>query len=581
MPTCSSWEPMAIPEAGPKGAPLASKDLRLGSGILGDAVTSGVLVLGAGGDLAHILKGEIQIFAGILPVNPVTLRFPPYSEVPATLPAVTQIDITGLKAAGILGSVADMIGLSVTLGTPTFSQRSSREQLLAILQVPPFDRDAVSMKPMLNFSESDSRVKGLSVSSSKDWMMSVDAGISLGIDSSTLNFQANNSYGRGFSKMEDQTATTSVQISRTPTQLDRLVTIGVDYSVWTYPILRRSRGSQTGGTMLVIFPASAIPVQATPIAYDRQFGYRVAYEPGSLLTYMNVDLDGWDATRQGELLLFTPLISLEVTNDLPDTNTYDSTDANQSTIGENYYLASTTSTSGHLLANTNLFSYLPVSFGFNLSKSETYSDNKMEMTSLSRTEALTISIDGGTVTDASLRYTVTPYIYQHARLGATVVAFKISNLGPGWKRRYSGSYPMLILPFRAMSEEPMEKTFSRSISFEQQTDGSVHIVVEVFNQGFTDADIVNAKLFIGPPTFDKKKTPIIPPATDLIGEVSGRVVALGRQRLRVIWTPSASPSYVTAVVWGGDRPYEGAEIAWNIYPESAYGALDLPGVRDD
>ncbi|WP_445147383.1 hypothetical protein [Dyella sp. Tek66A03] len=564
----------------PNGTPLASKDLRLGSGILGDAVTSGVLVLGAGGDFSHIMKGELQIFAGIVPVNPVTLRFPPYTEVPATLPAVTQIDVTGLKAAGILGSVADLIGLSVTLGAPVFTQLSSREQLLAILQVPPFDRDAAAIRPTLSFSQSDTRVKGLSVSSSKDWMTSVDSGIALGIDNSTLNFQANNSYGRGFSKMDDNTVSMGVQITRTPTQLDRLVTIAIDYSVWKYPILRRSRGEESGGTMLVIFPGSAIPVQATPIAYDRQFGYRVLYEPGALLTYMNVELDGWDDTKQAELLLFTPVVSLEVTNDLPDQNTYDYSDANQNTIGENYYVASTTSTSAHLLASTTLFSYLPVSFGFNLSKTESYTDNEMEMTSLQRTEALTISVDGGTVTDASLRYTVTPYIYQHAKLGATVVAFKVSNLGPGWRRRYAGSNPMLILPFRSMSNDPMERIFSRSISFEPQPDGTVHIVVEVFNHGFTDAEIVNAKLFLGAPKF-KGTDPIIPPVADLIGEVNGRVVALGRQRLRVIWTPTEKPSYVTAVVWGGERPYETAEVAWNIFPENSFSSLELPGVTDE
>lgn len=564
---------------GPGTAALASMDLRLGSGILGDAITSGVFVLGAGGDMSHNLKGQAQIFAGIVPVNPVTLRFPPYTEVPATLPAVTQVAITALKAPGILGSLADMFGLSVTLGQPRFIQRPSRGQLLAILQAPPFDLDHYREKPSLNFSQSESRVKGLSVSSSKDWSMSKDAGLSIGIDSSALNFHTGTSYGRGFSKTEDSSTTTGVQISRTPTQLDRLVTIAISYSVWEYPITRSSRGGASGGTMLVIFPASAIPVQETPIAYDALFGYRAPYEPGSLLTYMNADLDGWDETKQGKLLLFTPLVSLEVTNDLPDTNTYDWSDANQNTIGENYYVSTTTSTSANLLKQTSLFSYLPLSFGLQLSSSETYSDAAMQMTSLSRTEALTISVSGGTVKDASLRYTVTPYIYQHAGLGATVVAFKVSNLGPGWRSRYSSPWPMLMLPFRTLSKDPFEALFSRSIGFEDQADGSVNIVVEVFNQGFTDADIVNVHAYLGRPKF-VNGVPVIPPQQDLIGTVNGRVPALGRHRLRVKWQPVTKPSFVTAVVFGGDRYLEIAEIAWNVYPESAFTSLDLPGVQD-
>ncbi len=565
--------------AGPSGAPLASLDLRLGSGILGDAVTSGVFVLGAGGDISHIMKGEVQVFAGIVPVNPVTLRFPPYAETPATLPAVTQVAVTGLKAPGILGSVVDLAGLSVTLGSPELTQLSSRGQMLAILQVPPFDRENITIAPSLTFSESDNKVKGLSVTSSKDWVMSDDAGLSLGISSSTLNFHLSKTYGRGFSHTDDSSTSIGVAISRTPTQLDRLVTMSVDYSVWRYPIIRRSRGSGSGGTLMVIFPGSSIPVQATPIAYDPQFGYRTAYEPGALLSYINADLDGWDETKQGELLLFTPLVSLEVTNDQPDVNTYDRSDANQGTIGKHYFVATSTTTSANLLSNTNLFSYLPASFGFNLGTGETYSDSAMEMTSLSRTESLSISVSGGTVPDASFRYTVTPYIYQHAGLGSLVVAFKVGNLGPGWRTRYAKPYPMLILPFRHLSLDPLERIFSRSISFEKQPDGTVHIVVEVFNHGFTDAEMVTVRAHLGKPKFDGNGRPVIP-ADAPIGEVQGRVVALGRQRLRVKWAPPAGSSHITAVVWGGPRTIEFAEIAWNIYPESAFESLGLPGIRD-
>jgi len=566
---------------GPAPAALASMDLRLGSGILGDVklAARGVFVLGAGGDWKHVKEGESQIFAGIVPVNPITLRFPPYTEVPATLPNVTQVAVTAMDAPGILGSVADLFGLSVTLGPPVLTQLSSRGQLLAILQVPPFDQEATALSPSLSFSESDNKVTGLSVASSKDWMLSVDAGMSLGIDASSLSFHASTSYGRGFSKTEGSSTTTGVAISRDLVLYDRLVTIAVDYSVWRYPIMRASCGKEPGGTMLVIFPGSAIPVQATPVAYD--LGYRAPYETGSLLTYMNVDLDGWDETRQGELLLFTPLASLEVTSDQPDTNTYDRSRANERTIGKNYFVAGTTSTSASLLKSTRLFGYLPASFGFDLGTSESYTDGEMETTSVSRTESLSISVRGGTVEDASLAYTVIPYIYQHAGLGATVVAFRVSKLGPGWRRLYPDAYPMLILPWRGQrSEDPLQRTFSRSISFAEQPDGTVDIEVEVFNRGYTDAQTVTAALYRGQPKFGEKG-PIIPPDKDLIGPpVTGRVVALGRQRMKVKWTPAEKPSCVTAVVWGDGRPEAEAEIAWNIYPESAYPSLGLPAVED-
>jgi hypothetical protein len=564
--------------AGPNSAPLASMDLRLGSGVFGDAVTRGVLVLGAGGDLGHIIKGRVQIFAGIIPVDPGTLRFPPYKEVPATLPAVTQVAETGLTAPGILGSAADLFGLSVTLGQPVATQLRSCGQLLAILQAPPFDLENYDERPMLSITQSDERVKGLSVTSSKDWTLSDDAGVSLGIGGAALESHWSNTYGRSFSKTENASTSTGVATTRTPVELDRLVTVAIDYTVWEYPIMRQSRGQKPGGTMLVIFPGSAIPVQGTPVAYDSQFGYRSAYEPGSLLTYMNVDLDGWDETRQGELLLFTPLVDLEVTSDPEGTNTYDMTNANESTIDHYFSVAASAGVSGELLQQTRLFSYLPVSFGFNLATSDSYSNSEMQMTSLSRTESLSISVSGGRVTDVAMSFTMRPYIYQHAGLGATVVAFKLTYLGPGWRERYKASWPMLILPFRK-STHLLMSVFSRSITFEEQPGGVVHIVVEPFNRGFTEAEVVNAELYQGQPLFDEQRNPIIP-TEGRIGSASGRVPALGRVKLRVPWTPGDKPSLVTAVVWGGDRPRDWAEIAWNVYPESAYALLDLPEVQD-
>jgi len=564
--------------AGPKSAPLASMDLRLGSGVFGDAVTRGVFVLGAGGDLGHIIKGRVQIFAGVIPVDPGTLRFPPYKEVPAALPSVTQVAETGLTTPGILGSAADLFGLSVTLGQPVATQLRSRGQLLAILQAPPFDLDNYDERPSLSITQSDERVKGLSVTSSKDWTLSDGAGVSLGIGGATLESHWSNTYGRGFSKTENASRSTGVATTRTPVQLDRLVTIAIDYTVWEYPIMRQSRGQQPGGTMLVIFPGSAIPVQGTPIAYDSQFGYRAAYEPGSLLTYMNADLDGWDETRQGELLLFTPLVDLEVTSDPEGTNTYDMTNTNESTIDHYFFVATSAGVSGELLQQTRLFSYLPVSFGFNLSTSDSYSNSEMQMTSLSRTESLSITVSGGRVTDVAMSYTMRPYIYQHATLGATVVAFKLTYLGPGWRERYRFPWPMLILPFRNSTDHLLMGVFSRSITFEEQPGGDVQIVVEPFNRGFTEADVVKAELYEGQPQFEDGK-PMLP-TKGHIGTACGRAAALGRVKLRVPWTPAGKPSFVTAVVWGGERPRDWPEIAWNVYPESAYALLDLPAVQD-
>jgi hypothetical protein len=54
-----------------------------------------------------------------------------------------------------------------------------------------------------------------------------------------------------------------------------------------------------------------------------------------------------------------------------------------------------------------------------------------------------------------------------------------------------------------------------------------------------------------------------------------RIGSLGRETVIIPWSGVSSGDTVTVQVWGGARPRKGSEIAWNVYPESAYATMTV------
>jgi hypothetical protein len=551
--------------------PLASIDLHLAAGLFGDGVTRGVLVLGAGASLADLLKGQAQILAGLVAVDPTTQAFPPIDSTPATLPFVTAVSLIP-PTSRFFGLGVDLRGLSVVLGTPTFQQVTAAQQILAILYAPPWDAAYLGTPPSLTFTTSDTTINGYNVASNKTWLTSTDVGGHLGIEGLQIGTHITNSYGTNFDQLSDNSTITGVQMSDVIATEDMVLTYAMDYWVWSYPVYRSAAASAPDGTLLVLFPALPHPIQELTSAYgNRNFGYHQPFENGCLLSYVAVAKAGYDPAR----CLFTP-VSLPVTTDPSGASvTYDQSKSVGTTVNQGYNVHNTTADSATFAASTLLFDYLPVAFGLNLGGSENYSDSEMTTTTLTRTNALTIGVVLGSVGKIDYEYQVIPYVYQHQDLGCLVVAYDVQLVGAGWATAFSAAYPMLVLPFRANADSPLLAAFSRSISFSTDTaTDDVHIQVEIFNRSLgTPVDAV-CDVYAGQPSAGPPLAP--PPDSQKIGTISAIAIPpLGRQTVTLPWPKAILNSCVTVRVYGGSRTVETAEIAWNIYPPAAFATLPV------
>lgn len=563
------------------GQSLASIDLHIAAGVFGqEAVTNGVLVLGAGGSAGHIFHNKADVLAGVVPVDPDRTAFPPLGSEPAVLPAITSLGLMPASYPRFFGVAADLPGIGVTLGAPTFREIRSNQQLLAILTAPPYEASVSSTPPKLTFTSTSTGVEGYSVDSSKTWTTSRDAGSTIDLGAQ-ITHGVSKSYGKSFDKTRDSSTTTSTSIESSITDEDLLLVYATDYWVWEYPILSPARSAEPSGTLLVLFPAQPSPVQSVVPAYASGYGYCPPFEKRSLLTYFDAPMDGQDA----EGMMFEPR-GLTVNEDEGSQVTYDKVNSNEETVNKTFNVLISTTDSTQLTLETKLFLYLPVSFGLEISKTQSYSDEEVTTTSLSRTLEMSLVIAGGSVKDVAYSYIMTPYVYQHKKLGCMVVAYDVDlSVGLGWKAKFNDPWPMLIMPFRG-STLKLLACFSRSIRFSPQPDASVLVLVEVFNRAYQPAEKVTCDFYAGQPIVDGSG-PVVPPK-DKLGTVTIPLInALARETAPFSWVGAKEGDHITVVVSGDKRPPKKPEIGWAVYPLSAFKsvwnrlAAERPGAVGD
>jgi hypothetical protein len=552
---------------------LASLDLHVAAGVFGDGITQGVLVIGAGATLGDLLKGEAEILAGVVPVDPITTTFPQIASRPAVLPSVHRVGLTTAGAARFFGMAADFGGLSVVLGTPTFRQVTRTQQILAILSAPPFDSQVARTRGTLAFSQHENEVQGYNVSSNQTWLTSNDVGVTGGIAGQQVGRHISNTYGKNFDKLDDHSTVSGVQISTITSDEDYLLLYGRDYWVWEYPVRRVATDKQPLGTLLVIFPAGPDAIQEITPAYRHDFGYRQPFENGCLLSYVGLIPDGYDPADSGHRMFQSR--SVPVTRDANgSTITYDRTNTIGGTLNRGYSVHNTTGDNAHFAANTTLFSYVPASFGLNLSDSQNYSDNDLNTTSWSRTDSMVISFSSGSVTDDEYQYQVTPVVYQHTTLGCLTVAYNVELIGPGWNQKYQEGYPMVVKPHRT-SENLVFGAYTPAISFEKDAaSGVVKISVEIFNRSLGRTVEAHCECYVGQPQMmvqDTRNVLTTPGAEARIGPQADIVIEpLRRETVSFDWPNPIAGSSICVKVWGGGRPPDPTgpfvpEIAWSTY----------------
>lgn len=544
------------------GQPLASIDLHVAAGMFGAGGQLGVLLLGAGASASQLFEGSASVYSGLVPVDPATKTFPPLTPgtpgVPETLQTLAIIDG---NANRFFGFPSDVTGLSVVLGPPTLSQSIGKTQILAIIQAPPYEGAVTQNKPSLTFTQSDNSVVGYNVSSNKMWMFSQDTGVNIGILGQQLGETANKTWGNGFDKIDDNSTSTLVQVTTTITDNDMLVMYGTSYYVWTYPVFRKSKQATPDGTMAVIFPMTASPVQTFMPLNVKTFGYVQQTQNGSILSYLNAKRDGYT----GDTDLFS-MQNFPVTEDTSGTTVvYDQTKMVSENISKTYMVHNSTNDSAHFSFSQNLFSYIPVSFGLNLGSGSNYSDTDVKTTMLSHTTALSITVSSGAVKDIGYEYQVMPYIYQHATMGCLMVNYDVQLLGQAWAKQFGLPSIMLMAPY-ASSQDPLLAAFSRSITFADKSDGTVDITVALFNASLKEATNVTCALFSGAPTIANSK--LTPPDTTLGTQTVPTMSPTARTTVTLNAKLTAGQQ-VTVQVYAGGLTFL-AKTYWGLYPLSQF-----------
>lgn len=561
--------------------PLASIDLHLEVGLFGELLPSsssagggaaastagvlGVVLVGAGATLAQLLQGKASVLTGLVTVDPTTKAFPPLGDtpgIPSPLSTVTTIDA---NAPGIFAVPSDVSGQSVVLGPPVLSQAMGKGQLLAVIQAPPFEASVSAQKPTLTFSQSDSKMSGYNVNNNKLWMTSEDAGASIGIAGQTLNHNVNKSYGHGFDKLTDHSTTTLVQTTSTITANDLMVMSVMSYNVWTYPVYRKASQATPDGTLAVVFPMTPAPIQTIVPASDASIGYKPSWQSGVLLSYVDVPPDGYDPDG----LLFD-LQSFPVTDDSGgSTVMYDESQMVSENITKTFMVHNTTTDSAHFSFSTTLFDFVPVNFGLNLSKTDTYSDTKVKTTMLSHTTSMSITITSGAVSDIGYEYQLVPYIYQHATMGCLMVRYGVDMAGESWKSHYK--LPGIMLPsIYPNSSDPVLAGFSRAISFGDASDGLVPVEVELFNNSLQTARRVTCEFYQGAPTVQNVNgKPQLVPTGAMVD--SQQLSTIGPGARGTVTQPMSLAEGDQVVVKVYIAPLVNlAQVYWGIYPASAY-----------
>ena len=359
--------------------------------------------------------------------------------------------------------------------------------------------------PTLAFGQGETEISGYNVSSNKTWMFSNDTAVSLGIPVGTLSRNVNNSYGHGFDRLDDNSTSTLVQSTMTISRDDLMVLYATSYYVWTYPVYRKANQSDPDGTMAVIFPVSPQPQQSLLAASDPSLGYAPRSQNGVLLSYQQLQPDGFDPSLE----LFG-LYSIAVTDEQGGTLFYDQTKMVSQNVSKTSTVHNTTTDSEHFSISTTLLQYVPVNFGLNLTQGENYSESEVQTTTLSHTVSLSVTVTAGAVKDIGYEYVITPYIYQHKTLGCLIVTYQMALRGKSWADYYRLPQARLqaLYPFSA---DKVLAAFSRSISFKDNGDGAVEVSVEIFNNSLGEINDVVCEFYKGAPVLDTSG--IKPPGT--------------------------------------------------------------------
>lgn len=570
--------------------PWASIDLYIGAGVFGTCM--GVQVVGGGASMRDLMKGRSKVLCGFVPVDPNHGGFPPMTDGAPGVPSICVgpdgpgdgLSFLDPTASRFIAFPSDLTGQSVRLGKPTLQPVNLCTQILAIIQAPPYDSVLTKNPPNVTYSKSSSQVSGYSVSSDSAYTLSKDFGANLHIGALSLSKDVLDSWTRSFNKAKDSSTSKDVSLTATGETHDFLLVHGMSYDVWRYPVLWSSGRAVAGNEILVVVPTAAEPQMKLVPGYHPAYGYRPPSEVGMLLSYVGVEKDGFTEANR----LFQPDGILVSESSGGSSESGSDLVSNGDTVGKHYSVSNSISSSASYSQHTQLFDYLPFSFGLNVSQHENFSDSTVSTTHTTRTDQMHWSVSSGSVEDPIYSYNIHPCIYVHKKLGFLVISWDV-DLSPGTnydpkaliqpQNRRLDDPDICLIRVAPFSADVFEAWYSRSIRFDDKTEpGKLKILVDVFNNSINEAGEVTCEFFEGMPTVvqptESRNKPKLEPPGKSLGDpqrCSG-LNALGRETIRLtVPLPEKTPCYIVVRVSCKIPPKK--KTYWNVYPPNKLAAF--------
>jgi hypothetical protein len=564
--------------------PFCSLGLVIAIGVFGTAIdlteaSFGIVVIGWGATLHQLAKNQGVITGAIIPVDPASAQLP---ETDANTPAnlnsfnANELSFVPADAPRYIAMPSDVCGNSVVLGAPTLINIDKASQIIAYIQAIPYEEACVAYPPSVSFTINQTKINGTSVASIQSWTFSESAGISLGLGPSSLSAHMTSTYGVDFSTINDNIVSTTEILSSTIYNYDMIIVYNISYTVWEYPIYQPAKTDKQSGSLAVIFPdsGSLSPIQALVNASSESYGYIPSHQPGLLISYPMKPTSLTNYTPS--LQIFSPL-ELSILATGTNSITYSASNMTSSTqsVTSTIFNSLTLNFDAHF--NSNLFEYLPLSFGINVSEGETYSSSNVSTTSVTCTSDLSITFTTSNLAEGyeDYFYQFTPYVYFDNKYGCLIVNYTV-DLASGqtfWSNYYMKPNLVCfqIYPF---STNLLYKSFTRMISFTTDDEGSFLINVTVFNASFSPSTDASCTLYLGQPETSAQTVSIPSGANQLGCHVLPTVNATESVTFSMSLAPEASLSKgdcVTAVLKCGGT----TNIYWSVYPADYFPHLNL------
>jgi hypothetical protein len=475
---------------------------------------------------------------------------------------------------------SDLTGQTVRLGRPKLQPVEVCTQIVAVIQAPPYESGLEKdHPPTISFSESDDQNLGFSAASDSAYSFSKDFGEHLQIGGFlSLSKNVHDSFTQSFNKAQDHSESKNLSFSATGDMHDLLLVYGMSYDVWRYPVV--SSLTDTKNEILVVVPTMPQGKLHIVAGYHPAYGYRPRSEVGMLLSYVGVEKDGFTEANR----LFQT-IGISVSESTGGSSVSGgNVKSNSDIVGKHYSVSNSISTSAELTAQTDLFGFLPISFGLNVSEHETFANSTVSTTHFTSTEHISWHLNSGYVTDSIYSYEITPCVYVHDKLGFLVISWDV-DLSPGAnynpkalvqpEKRVLDIPDICLIRVSPFSDDIYQKWYSRSIRFNDKTSGKLTIEVDVFNNSINGSGEVTCEFFEGEPIREMvgaNYTGNLAPPDKVLGqEKCAALNARGRARLALtVPKPGTLPCFITVRVSCKGSPKK--KIYWNIYPADQFAA---------